>query len=79
MDKASAAQNISVDHAGAKIAISLGGGLFGASWSELAAIAALIYSALCIVEWCWKAFGRGIAERRGWVEKRKRRKEDRES
>lgn len=48
-----------------------------ASWSDVAAFLAALYSLIVILEWCWKKFGRGCLERRGWLKPRKRRFTDR--
>lgn len=47
-----------------------------ASWSDLAAFLAAVYSLLLIVEWVWKKFLRACLERRGWLKPRRRRATD---
>lgn len=37
------------------------------SWSDAAAFVAFLYSVVLLSEWFWKRFGRGFAERRGWI------------
>lgn len=58
-----------------------GGGLlaaFGiASWSDVAAFLAALYSLIVILEWCWKKFARAYLERHGWLKPRLRRFSDR--
>lgn len=49
------------------------------SWSDLAAFLAALYSALLLGEWVWKHGIRRFCERRGWVKRRLRRAEDRNS
>lgn len=46
------------------------------TWSDIAAAAATAYTALLIVEWLWNKLIRPYAERRGWIARRKRRKDD---
>lgn len=48
------------------------------SWSDFAAFAASIYSCVLIGEWLWKKAIRPFCERRGWVKRQMRRKEDRQ-
>lgn len=33
------------------------------SWGDFAAMLAALYSLLLIIEWCWKRFGRSLAEK----------------
>jgi hypothetical protein len=42
------------------------------SWTEAAAFAGFLYSMLLIGEWLWKKVGRPFAERRGWVQPKRR-------
>lgn len=42
------------------------------TWTEAAAFAGFVYSMILIGEWVWKKILRRIAERRGWVKKRRR-------
>lgn len=48
------------------------------SWTEAAAFAGFVYSMILIAEWFWKKLIRPIAERRGWVKRRKARASDSE-
>lgn len=41
------------------------------SWSDAAAFVAFLYSMVLLSEWFWKRFGKGIAERRGWIKSKK--------
>ncbi|MDB5846546.1 MAG: hypothetical protein JWP29_298 [Rhodoferax sp.] len=43
------------------------------SWSEIASIAAFLYTSLLICEWIWKRMVRPFAERHGWITPRRRR------
>lgn len=56
-------------------AVSVWGMIGITSWSEAAAFVGFLYSAALLGEWCWKRFGRGIAERYGLVKPRKVREE----
>lgn len=47
-----------------------------ASWSDAAAALAAFYSFLLIGEWGWNKIGRPFCERRGWIQRRKRRTSD---
>ncbi len=69
-------QNTTVDHAAAKIASVGVATLFGMTISELAALAALVYSCLLIGEFVWKKFLRPFAEHRGWVKRKCKRADD---
>lgn len=52
-------------------------GLIGiTSWSDFAAFLAAIYSLILICEWLWKRFVRRFLERRGVLERLKRRADD---
>lgn len=46
------------------------------SWADAASALAFLYTLLLIGEWVWKRAGRPFAERRGWVKRKLRRKED---
>lgn len=46
------------------------------SWSDVAAMLAALYTALLIFEWMWKRVFRPFAERRGWIKRLSRRRED---
>ncbi len=46
------------------------------SWAEAASALAFLYTLILIGEWIWKKFGRSIAERRGWIRRQKRRRDD---
>lgn len=37
------------------------------SWADFAAFLAALYSALLIIEWCWKKAIRPFCELRGWM------------
>jgi len=41
------------------------------TWSEAAAFVGFLYSLVLLGEWCWKRFGRSMAERYGLVKPRK--------
>ena len=47
-----------------------------ASWSELAAALAALYSILLIGEWFWKRFWRPVLEDRGIIKRLRRRRDD---
>lgn len=49
-----------------------------ASWSELAAALAALYSVLLIGEWLWKKIGRPFAEHHGLLARKARRASDRD-
>lgn len=46
------------------------------SWTDVAAFLAAVYSLILIGEWLWKKLGRPCAERRGWIKRKNRRKDD---
>lgn len=46
------------------------------SWAEAASALAALYTLLLIFEWLWKRLIRPFCERRQWLERKKRRKED---
>lgn len=46
------------------------------SWGDLASFLAAVYTACLLSEWVWKRFLRPLAERRGWVRRLYRRKDD---
>lgn len=46
------------------------------SWSDAAAALAALYTVLLILEWVWKKLARPFAERRGWVRRKSRRRDD---
>lgn len=48
------------------------------SWSDFAAFIASIYTLILIGEWTWKRAIRPYCEKRGWVKRLYRRKEDRQ-
>jgi len=58
-----------------KIATSWGG-VIVTSWNEIAAILASIYTLILISEWMWKKILRPFLERKGWLKKQYRRKDD---
>lgn len=66
----------SVTHPVAKVISAGAVTLFGMSVSDLAALAALVYSLILIGEWCWKKCGRPFCEARGWIQRKSRRADD---
>ena len=46
------------------------------SWADAAAAMAFVYSVALFGEWLWKKILRPLCERRGWLQRRKRRMED---
>lgn len=46
------------------------------SWADFASAMAAAYTALLILDWLWKKFGRPFCEDRGWIRRKKRRHED---
>lgn len=48
------------------------------TWADLAAAAAFAYSVILILEFFWKWLGRPFAEKRGWLQPRRRRATDTE-
>lgn len=46
------------------------------SWADAASALAFIYTLLLLVEWVWKRLARPFMERRGWLRRPLRRKED---
>ncbi len=46
------------------------------SWAEAASFAAFVYTCALLGEWLWKKLIRPFCERRGWVTRRQRRKDD---
>ena len=58
-----------------KIATSWGG-VIVTSWNEIAAILASVYTILLISEWVWKRAFRPFLEKRQWLKKPQRRKDD---
>lgn len=65
----------SVQAPGAKLAGLLA--LLGiSSWTDAAALLAAVYSFVLICEWAWGRIFRPFCERRGWVERKRRRKDD---
>lgn len=69
-------QSTSVTHPIAKAGTALVAGFGVSSWSDLAALAAFIYTLCLIAEWLWKKCGREFCENRGWLPRRKRRATD---
>ena len=41
--------------------------LGGMTWGEFASMLASIYTAMLIVEWLWKRWGKPLAIRLGWI------------
>ena len=41
------------------------------TWTEAAAFAGFVYSLILIGEWLWKKAFRRLAERKGWIQKRR--------
>lgn len=48
------------------------------SWGEAASAMAFIYTMALFVEFCWRKWTRPCLERRGILQRRKRRKDDRD-
>lgn len=46
------------------------------SWADAASALAFLYTLLLLCEWVWKKLVRPFAERRGWLRRPLRRKED---
>lgn len=69
-------QNTSVASPGTKI-VSAWAIVGLTSWADIASALAALYTLLLICEWLWKRLGRPFCERRGWLERAKRRKDDR--
>lgn len=69
-------QTTGIDHAGTKI-VAVWAAVGITSWADVAAFLAAIYSMILIGEWCWKKILRPFAERRGWVQRKARRADDR--
>ena len=69
----------SVASPGIKMATAWVAALGIGSWSDVAAILAALYSLMLISEWLWKKLIRPFCERRGWVQRLKRRKDDLET
>lgn len=46
------------------------------SWADAASALAFIYTLLLLLEWVWKRIARPFAERRSWLKRPLRRKED---
>lgn len=46
------------------------------SWADAASALAFCYTLLLLLEWVWKRLARPFAERRGWLHRPLRRKED---
>lgn len=55
----------------AKIVSSLVAAIAGLKWSELAAFLAASYTFLLLSEWWWKKLWRPLAERKGWIPKKR--------
>lgn len=59
---------------------SVGMAFHSVEWSKLASTlastAAFVYSLILIGEWWWKRIGRPLAESRGWLVRRMRRRND---
>ena len=47
------------------------------SWTEAAAFAAFIYTCALLAELIWKNIARPFCEARGWIERKRRRHDDR--
>lgn len=46
------------------------------SWAEAASALAALYTIILIGEWLWKKLVRPFLERRGWIQRLARRRED---
>lgn len=46
------------------------------SWADAASALAFLYTLVLLGEWLWKKAIRPFAERRGWIERKQRRKDD---
>lgn len=85
-------QHVSVAQPGVKSGIAIGGAgaskametgrqvveVLGLSLSDWAALLAAGYTLCLWCEWFWRRCGRPYAEKRGWLQPRKRRAADRE-
>lgn len=69
-----------IDHAGIKLGSAWASVLIAklgfASWSELAAFAALLYTGCLLAEWWWKKMVRPLLENYGVLKRKLRRKDD---
>lgn len=80
-------QHVSVDYPVVKSATALGGAGIAkymasigiTSWGDAAAAMAFAYSAVLFLEWWWRKAIRPCLERRGWIKRRFRRREDKNS
>lgn len=65
-----------------KTALAIGGTSLSVAqwpWQDIAACLTAIYTTFLLCEWLWKKALRPFAERRGWLKRPMRRKEDRGS
>lgn len=46
------------------------------SWGDAASAMAFLYTALLALEWIWKKLARPFAEKRGWLTRKARRRDD---
>lgn len=69
-------QSTSVASPGVKLATAWLAALGISSWSDAAAFIAFIYTLCLLGEWLWKRVGRSFCEKRGWVKRAQRRKDD---
>lgn len=69
-------QATSVEHPMFKAMTALLVGIGVSSWADFAQMVAALYTVLLVGEWIWKHSIRGFCERRGWVKRLRRRRED---
>lgn len=69
-------QPTTVASPGIKIATAWAAAIGIGSWSDVAAALAALYTLLLIGEWLWKKVGRPFCERRGWLVRKLRRRND---
>lgn len=72
----SAAVHSTVDAPVTKAATAIAASLTVATWTDIAAILAALYSAILIGEWVWKKWLRPYCECKGWIKRVKRRHDD---
>lgn len=65
----------SVDYPMTKIATVLAAAGV-ATWADAAALLAALYTGILIGEWLWRRAIRPFCERRGWLERQMRRRDD---